>query len=192
MAMIKAVIFDCYGVLTTGKWQAFWSSLPSSKQQEEARKLNRAYDGGYIGRADFFAQLSNLTNITEEKISQELLNDQYEKNIQLLELIKSLKYNYKISILSNIATNWIKEEFLTAGEQKLFNDMLFSFEVGITKPDPRIFKLACARLGVAPEECVLVDDIARYCSAAEALGMKAVVYQNFEQFRSELEEVLRS
>lgn len=189
--MIKAIIFDCYGVLTSGKWQAFWQSLPTHKMQGRARDLNRAYDGGHIEKDVFFKELSQLTGIPETEIRDELLNDDdYHKNNSLLAFIKSLGGKYKLSILSNIASNWITDELLNDDEQALFDDILPSHEVGMTKPDPRIFKLACDRLGVQPSEAILVDDIETYCLAAERLGMKTIVYKDSEQCKKELEKLL--
>src|SRR5690606_31310012 len=99
---------------------------------------------------------------------------------------------YKIGLLSNIATPWITDTFLTPEEQQLFDAMVFSYEVGMTKPDPRIFALTCKRLGVNPNQAVMVDDIERYCEAAKMEGMKAVVYKDFKQCKRDLEEILSS
>ncbi len=188
--MIKAVIFDCFGVLTTDKWKEFVITLPD-ELRESARKINHAYDAGFINETEFIEQIKLLTgrNPSEVETSIGTKIDQI-KNIKLLNYIKSLKPKYKIGLLSNVATNWIKEEFLTMEEQALFDSMTFSYEVQLTKPDPRIFKIACTRLGVDLNEAALVDDIERYCEAARSLGMKTVLYQDFDQMRHDLEQIL--
>jgi len=59
----------------------------------------------------------------------------------------------------------------------LFDDIVCSAEVGMAKPEAEIFRLAASRLGVAPEECVLVDDWDQNVAAAQAVGMTAICYQ---------------
>ncbi len=188
--MIKAIIFDCFGVLTSSRWKEFWSSLPVSEQQG-ARELNRQYDAGQITKEEFLSRIQNLTAHSPEEVEFVLFGHKELKNTQLIEYIRTLKNKYKLSILSNVATEWIKAELLNEQEQALFDDMVFSFEVGMTKPDARIFELAARRLKVSTNECVFIDDIDHYCQAARAVGMQAILYQNFAQMQADLKALLR-
>ena len=56
----------------------------------------------------------------------------------------------------------------------LVDELVLSFEVGVAKPDPKIYRIALDRLGAAPERAVLVDDQQAYCDAAVGLGMAAI------------------
>ena len=113
-----------------------------------------------------------------------------DKNHELLDFIAELKNHYSIGLLSNIASDWITDEFLTPVEQSLFDAMIFSHNVNLTKPDHRIFELMADRLAVEPSDCVLVDDIGANCSGARETGMQAVVYHDLAQARRELEKLL--
>jgi putative hydrolase of the HAD superfamily len=186
--MVKAIIFDNFGVLTADLWHEFTVSLPP-EQAQPARDLNRAYGAGLITKSDFLKGVSKITRRAPKEIDQ-LMDRMVNKNFKLLDYIKTLKPQYKIGLLSNVATSWIRDVFLTKEEQKLFDNMVFSFEVGITKPDPRIFELACERLGVDPKEAVLVDDIEHYCTIARETGMQAIVYEDFTSMKQQLEKSL--
>jgi len=186
--MVQAIIFDCFGVLTTDLWKEFVATL-SSEEIEPARSLNYQYDAGQLDRIEFLRAVQALTGRRPEEIETKLDNET-NKNIELLSYISDLKPMYKIGLLSNIASNWINDTFLTATEQKLFDVMIFSHEVRLAKPDPEIFELTAERLGVTPEACVLIDDSERHCVAAAGLGMKAILYEDFGQMRGELENVL--
>jgi HAD superfamily hydrolase (TIGR01509 family) len=187
--VIKAIIFDCFGVLTTDTWRAFLASLPPGMDLTRARELNHQLDAGLISQPEFLDQIREITGkhpvLTEEMDESEVL-----KNRVLLEYIRELKPEHTIGMLSNIATNWIREAFLTADEQELFDEMIFSFEVGMTKPDGRIFMLACERLRVGPHEAVMIDDVKSYCEAARAEGLMAIHYKDFAQMKEELETLL--
>ena len=54
---------------------------------------------------------------------------------------------------------------------------MISGEVGLHKPQPEIFLLGAERIGVAPEDCVFVDDLRENCEGAEAVGMKAILHR---------------
>jgi len=79
---------------------------------------------------------------------------------------------------------------LTPEEQKLFDAMVFSFETGTTKPDPRIYKTILEKLDVKPEQAVFTDDARHYCDAARQLGMEAIWYEDLPSFKRQLEKLL--
>lgn len=58
---------------------------------------------------------------------------------------------------------------------ELFDTVVDSCEVGIRKPDPAIFRLACERLAVEPAEAVFLDDVARNVTAAVEVGLHGIV-----------------
>jgi FMN phosphatase YigB (HAD superfamily) len=61
--MVKAVIFDCFGVLTTDYWKEFVATL-TAEQIEPARSIIYRYDAGKIDRADFLKSVKKLTGRT--------------------------------------------------------------------------------------------------------------------------------
>jgi epoxide hydrolase-like predicted phosphatase len=188
--VIRAIIFDCFGVLTTDTWRAFVDSLPDDVDVQKARDANKAYDAGLINREEFLSQVRDVTG-REPKQVEDFLDKEVAKNTALLDYIRELRARgLLIGMLSNIASDWITRSFLTAEEQELFDEMIFSYEVGMTKPDPRIFMLACERLRVGPHEAVMVDDIATYCDAATTEGLQAIVYEDLSQLKHELEHIL--
>ncbi len=187
--MIQAVIFDCFGVLTTDTWRAFVASLPEGMDTKEIRALNHAYDAGVLSKSEFLEQVHELTGRTPVQV-ETMLSSDVAKNTELLDYIRVLKHDFKIGLLSNIGTNWIRTSFLSEDEQALFDTMVFSYETGMTKPDPRIYELVCDNLSVQPEDAVFIDDIAGYCTAARDIGMKAVVYESFTQTKRDLDELI--
>lgn len=186
--MIKGIIFDCFGVLTGDKWKEFVGSLPAD-QQEPARELNRALDRGQLGLQDFSREIAGLTGRMPDRV-EAIMQAEMQKNEPLLGYIKQLKQNYRIGLLSNIASDWIRTDFLNAAEQALFDDMIFSYQVGLVKPDGRIFELAANRLDLTPGEIVFTDDSAMNCQGAKKAGMNTIQYDNFANFRKQLDTLL--
>ena len=90
-----------------------------------------------------------------------------------VEVLRSLReHKVKTAVVSNIAFD-IRPAFRTAGAHA--DDFVLSFEVGAVKPDPRIFEVALGRLGVAPEEAIMVGDSEENDGAARALGCDFVL-----------------
>lgn len=187
--MIKAIIFDCFGVLTTDHWREFLHNVPTDVRQE-LHVLNSLLDSSQINRKEFFARATQVSRYSEQELEQAMAPVN-SKNSKLINYINELrKQNYKIGVISNVGSNWIRETLLTTEEAHLFDEMILSYEVRMTKPDHRIFMLAAEKLAVEPDECVFIDDIKDYCEAARAVGMQAIVYDNFSQMRVELEQLL--
>lgn len=188
--MIKAIIFDCFGVLTTDLWKEFCATLPSDEIIQKAKDLNHQYDAGQISLEQFIREVNQVTGRGPEVIKKIFTNDDSEKNEKLLDYIGQLKRNYKLGILSNVATSWVVDYFLSPEEQKLFDTMVFSFQLGYGKPDAQIYKEALKKLKVQPDEAIFIDDNDRYCEAARQLGIQAIWYQDFPQMKEELQKIL--
>jgi len=111
-------------------------------------------------------------------------------NIQLADLIRSLRGRYKIGLLSNAWSNMrqvLDERFHVAD---LFDELIISAEVGLAKPDPRIYRLAVQRLNVQPSETVFIDYMLKNVEAARLEGLHAIQYLDFEQMLAELNPLL--
>ena len=79
-----------------------------------------------------------------------------------------------IALLTNNVKEWGNHWRATFPVDELFQVIVDSSEVGLRKPDPRIYLLTCERVGAAPENCVFIDDNADNIAAARALGMETV------------------
>jgi HAD superfamily hydrolase (TIGR01509 family) len=72
---------------------------------------------------------------------------------------------------------------------ELFDGVVISGDVGMHKPQPEIFLLGAERTGVAPSECVFVDDLRENCEGAEAVGMTVVLHRGADTTVPELERL---
>jgi epoxide hydrolase-like predicted phosphatase len=109
---------------------------------------------------------------------------------ELVETLRSLHGTYRTALLSNAFSDLrgVVTERLNFAD--VFDEMIISSEVGMVKPDPRIYHLTLERLGVLPQEAVFVDDMPHNVQAAQALGLHAIQYKNTPQVLVELEALL--
>src|SRR4029079_6486932 len=81
-----------------------------------------------------------------------------------------------LALLTNNAQEFKETWRATFPVEDLFPGVIDSCEVGMRKPDPRIYELTCERMGVAPTSAVFVDDNAENIEAAGALGLETVLF----------------
>ena len=194
---IKAVIFDFGGViiqyppLTFRKEIAKFLKLDLEIINREVAKINSVFLLGKINEKEFWKRLSSALNIiVSEKNKKNFITDEFSRDARLNKdvekVVIALKNSgYKLGIISNIlkphakyskAQNWFKH----------FSPVILSYEVGLTKPDERIYKLMLEKLQLNSNECIYIDDRTRFLGPAKKLGMKAILFQNAKQLRKEL------
>ena len=89
-----------------------------------------------------------------------------------------------------ISNSWGDATYNAFDWEGLFDDVLISGELGLHKPEPAIFELACERIGLPPAECVFVDDLRENCAGAEAVGLTAILHRGADTTIPELERLL--
>lgn len=190
--MIKAILFDCFGVLTTDYWLAFCDTIADPAAAERAHELNRQYDRGFISQQEFIDQVAEATQRRPSEVAAVFTND-VAKNKELFDYIAELKKRgYKTGIISNVGSDWIRVSFLNDEEHRLFDVTVLSYEIGISKPDARIYLETTNRLNILPAEAVFTDDRQKHIDGAKDAGMHAILFEQFAQFKHDLEELLDS
>ena len=187
--VIKAVVFDCFGVLVMAGHALLYRDYPQFASDIE--KLQLLSDSGEISRLEFNQTLSKIIGISAEQA-----DDRYwgsTKYVQeMIDFVRELRASdkYKIGLLTNISRDWMDKILPVFNEEKLFDGMILSGDIHIVKPDPKIFELMALKLGVKPEECIMIDDSKINIFGANRAGMKGIVHMSLEQTRLELNKYL--
>lgn len=190
MLVIKAIIFDCFGVLAIDSWLPFKDEYFGDNPEllNRATELNQQANGGQISNQEFISEISKLAGVTEHNVSQQI--DRNPANRPLFDYIATeLKGKFKLGVLSNASSDWTSRLF-TPDQLGLFDAIVMSYQIGYIKPDPRAYNAISEKLGSSPEQCVFIDDQERHCDAARQAGMIAIWYQNFQQFKSDINAFL--
>jgi len=117
----------------------------------------------------------------------ELWCSHFRVNDPVLPLVESLVGRVELLLLSN--ANPIHVEHLRPLLPILgrFDHVLFSCEVGMIKPDPRLYREALRRAGTSPEQTAYFDDFEPFLLPARELGVRAHTFSGVEDFRRQLE-----
>ena len=191
--MIKALIFDCFGVILNDGLEAFLGEICGNDTEKRTQvwDLVKAPNVGLKTSGEFSKEAAEILGLTEAKFVEEV--DRYEgKNIPLMEYIKTLRSVYKMAILSNVSSTGLQRRFTEEELAQHFDVVVPSGRYGIAKPDSEIYELTADLLGVKPSECVMIDDREDYCAGAELAGMSSILYRNFSDLKPKLEAILGS
>lgn len=103
-----------------------------------------------------------------------------EINTPLLERLRSLRARgLRVGMLTNSVAEWEPHRARMLGaDSELFEVRVNSHELGVRKPDPKIFELAEQAMSALPADCLLIDDLAVNCDAARARGWSAIEHQS--------------
>ncbi len=197
---LRAIFFDAGGVLIRTEYQA--------PREHLAERLNTTYED--LVRIVFESESSARASVGEitteahwEAITQRLrLPSSDAKGLReeffagdvidrdLLGFIRSLRPRYKTGLISNAWPD--ARQYLVANKiDDAFDALVISAEVGVMKPDPRIYQIALDRVQVPAKEAVFIDDAAPNVEAARAHGMRGIVFKDPGRALDELKEMMR-
>lgn len=179
---MKAIIFDCFGVLAENGWGLIDDKLQPTKQQwDQMSAVSHACDKGIISMEELVQRFAETLDVQPQEVTE--IIDSQRKNLQLLDVIRTqLKPMYKIAMLSNVGSGFVQDYF-TDEELQLFDVLTLSSDIGFAKPDPRIYKHCANDLGVQAADCLFIDDSPVNIQAAKELGMQAHLYTSLKGLR---------
>ena len=185
--MIKAVLFDFGGVLSEQGTAGFTGRVLAKLYgvgQQEVRgivDLHHDFQCGRVSGAVYIDELNRRFdgNVTVKEFLQEA--DYPTLSEEVYELARSLRgQGVKTAIFSNIP-DINARELRQQGCYDGFDPVILSCEEGYIKPDPAFYELAVRRLGVHPEEVLLIDDQERCLPPARQLGMHTILARSSRQ-----------
>jgi len=199
---IRAIVFDIGGVLEytpdlglAAKWEQKLRLQPG----ELDKQLMPVWEGGSLGThslTEVHQQIGDITGMSATEVN-EFMDDLWREylgtlNEELTQYFAGLRPRYQTAILSNSFVGAREKEQAAYGFEELCDLIIYSHEVGLAKPDPRIFALTCERLGVQPHEMIFLDDVAGHIAAANDFGIHGIQFHNNTQAMADIEGKLVS
>ena len=198
---VKAVFFDFDDTLQSRKGayrlyceaflKKYFPEIGEAEREQKLDEMEALVDGGYKDREVYFPELIALWGWEDHPPLQELydsFNLDFGKYIVLLpgaiETLKELKRRgYLLGVVTNGVSSLQNIKLDTAGIRDLFDVVVVSGDIGVYKPDRRIFDEAARRLGVQNSEVLFVGDHpVNDIEGALGAGMQAI-RMNYGDFK---------
>ena len=208
--IIHVVLFDFGGVITASPFEAF-----AAYEQElgiptvSIRKINSTNpDGNAWAKMERNEiSLEDFCSLFEEEAAALGLVLSGNRVLgclsgairpQMVRALEVLKERVSIGCITNNMKSGHGSGMSRTPEQAekiaeimtMFEVVIESAKVGLRKPDPRIYQMACDELQVAAERCVYLDDLGINCKPAAALGMRAIKVVDPDEALSDLEKIV--
>ncbi len=186
--MIKAIIFDCFGVVYLDHFEKMYEHF-GGDLEKDAEFIEQFFFDVSKGKKEWFEGLREKLDVTKAQ-----WNDARDEitgfNTELLEYIVELRKTYKVVMLSNIGAEGLSTFLDYSVLEAHFDHIVESAKIGFAKPEARAYEIT-AEIAIARlDECVFIDDRMPYVEGAQHVGMKAILYTDFESFKLELESLL--
>jgi epoxide hydrolase-like predicted phosphatase len=196
----QAVIFDFGGVLMRTEDLGPRTQLARSLGRTYTQLEDVVFNGptglpaalGELSAEQHWSSVANRLQIAETQIPS--FQDKFwggdRMDSQLVDYIRGLKGNYLTALLSNAWSDlrdYLEKHWKIADA---FDLMVISAEVGLAKPDPRIYQLVLERLQVPAQAAIFLDDVLENVEAARSVGLTGIHFRSAEQALTELKQIL--
>lgn len=184
----KAVLFDLDGTLVDSMW--VWRNIDidflSAIGQELPADLQKCIEGmSFTETAEYFKKRFSIDDDVEDikKKWNQMAYDKYTSEVKLKkgakEFLARLKSdNIRIGIASSNSVTLIEGALKAEGVLEYFDAITTGCEAGAGKPAPDIYLLAAKKVGIAPSECLVFEDIPMGIMAGNSAGMTTVAVED--------------
>ncbi len=193
-----AVVFD-YGMVLTGPpdpeahaAMLRITGLAAERFEGLYWSDRHAYDEGKLSGLAFWQKLAREAGLELSSAALEELNE-WDARMWTTENPAMVAWQLELkrrglltAILSNMGDAVHERMKREIDWLARFDVLVWSYELGVAKPDPAIYRYVLEKLGTRPEETLFLDDRLVNVEAAAAMGMKGVVFSTVEQLRSDL------
>jgi putative hydrolase of the HAD superfamily len=201
LAMIKAVLWDFGGVILTSPFEAFRRyetehnmpldfirSVNATEPHSNAWALMERSEVTPQQFDDLFAAESEALGhrVSGADVLSLLAGDVRPRMVAMLDRVKAA--GFRVACLTNnivggdgleVANNARSEQI--ADIMARFDVVVESSKIGVRKPEPRFYEIACELLGLQPDECIFLDDLGVNLKPAAAMGMATIKVSNEDQ-----------
>ncbi|MET7398649.1 HAD family phosphatase [Dactylosporangium sp. NPDC005572] len=196
--MHRGLLVDYGGVLTTDVFASFDAfcareGLPAGTVRDlfrgdgTARALLAGLEDGTLADAEFERGFAALLGVAPEGLIERLMGGT-DDDVAMLDFVRAARrQGIRTGLISN---SWGVDRYDRVLLEELFDGVVISGDVGLRKPAPEIYALGARAVGLAPEDCVYVDDLPGNLKPARALGMTTLHHHDTPATISALRSLL--
>lgn len=196
---IRAVFFDLGGVIVRTEYQ--------SPRERLAERLGMEYDDlnkiVFDSETGYQASIGAITSQQHWESVMKRLKRPFEEmtdvrdeffagdivDREILNFLRSLRGSYRTGLISN-AWSDLRDYIVREKMDDAFDHIIISAEVGVAKPEAKIYKIALEQAGVSPNEAVFVDDFYVNIEGCEKVGIKGIHFKDAQSTLQQLKILL--
>jgi putative hydrolase of the HAD superfamily len=185
--VLTTSLFDSFGAFCAAEGLAPEALMERFRTDRSARELLIGLETGRIDEDEFEPALARLLGVPAPSLIDRLFAGSGPEQLMVDAVLGAREEGIRTGLISN---SWGTRRYDREQLAKLFDGIVISGEEGMRKPTPAMYTLGAERIGVAPEQCVYVDDLPFNLTPAAELGMATIHHVDAQQTVSELERLL--
>ncbi|MCL5440895.1 MAG: HAD family phosphatase [Candidatus Marsarchaeota archaeon] len=191
--MIKLVIFDIGGVIVDF-WEELYYDYLSGKTGIKKTEIKKIFEP-LIVRSEFGTlRQSDMEHIASTRLgiphSHLEWNNAYKHlaktNFEVVDIIKKLRKRYTVVMLSNIGRSRLNLTRRYFVNKKWDGKIFASCNIGMRKPDPKIYRYVIRKMHAVAEETLFIDNMRENVEGAKKAGLQSIVFKNSMQLKMDL------
>ncbi|HUA02985.1 MAG TPA: HAD family phosphatase [Solirubrobacteraceae bacterium] len=197
-ATYPGLLIDWGGVLTSDVFASFGAFCDLEglerdatsrvfRNDVECRELIFGLETGTVAQEEFEPRVAALLGVAAPGLIDRLFAGARPDEDMVAAVRRARAGGIRTGLVSN---SWGTTRYPRDLLAELFDGVVISGEVGLRKPAPEIYVLGAERIGLAPDECVFVDDLRANLAPAESLGMATVQHRGTDDTIAQLERLL--
>ena len=187
--MIKAIIFDCFGVIRIDAFDAAYQRYGGDVVKDHEFIMQTLYNSNSGLISSSAEVVAERLGITADEWRR-AIDEGSTLNQNVLDYAMELRKKYKTAMLSNIGKGGLERMFELGLLDVYFDLAVGSGDIGYAKPDAQAYEYIADKLQVRLDECIFIDDRQEYVDGARAIGMHAILFVSYNQLKTNLSELL--
>ena len=196
---IRAIFFDFGGVISRTEYQAPRQHLAErlGMEYEDIVKIvfqSRSSDRAAVGEISTEEHWAEVTKRLRQPASEtKAIREEFFAgdviDREIVNYLRSLRSSHHVGLISN-AWSDLRDYIISQKFEDAFDHMVISAEVGVMKPEARIYQIALEQAEVSPNEAVFVDDFYENIEGCQAVGMHGIHFRDPQTAMTELRNLL--
>ena len=157
----------------------------------KGRGYRDEYELGKMTTEEFWKTVLSHYNVPGKHLKEikEIWHYSWRPQNGMRLLVRKLRKKYRVVVLSGNFQERI--EYLNKKHRldKEFHECHYSFDYGITKPDPKFFANVTNNMKLKPKDCIVVDDMQNFLAGVQKMGAKTILFKNAKQLEKELRKI---
>ena len=187
----KVILFDFFGVISSEVSPIFFKRYFNEEEALEIKEeIMSKGDKGELNEEEVYELIASRMNMTPLKIKEDF-NDLIKINFELVEYIKELKKEYRVYLLSNAMSSFLRRILDKYNLYELFNEVYISSEIKLIKPYEEFFNYVINKEKIDPSNAIMIDDNKENIDGALSCNLNGIIYTDVKDLKEKLTYFLK-
>ena len=190
--MEKVILFDFFGVISSEVSPIFFKRYFNEEEAKIVKEeIMSKGDKGELNEEEIYDLIAKRVNETPLKVKEDF-KELIHINYELVNYIKELKKEYRIYLLSNAVSSFLRRILKENNLYELFNEVYNSGEIKLIKPYKEYFNYVIEKENLDPSMCIMIDDNKKNIEGAISCNLNGIVFTNNKDLKEKLDIFLKN